>query len=172
MAFRGLRKPCSTVNPPLLEQLNLFKLQKGNFSVSLLKYNHPDEFRPQRGAIKKKYLRRYPLIRTQEDGTVTVEGVSNKALPCPVTWLHPGEAERFRPGENASGDLGNVRSLVDEKYISPSQPKVEYQISKYLMDATPEVKRVCLSDEECIAILKHRFFGRPIFLLKSRHLYA
>ena len=156
MAFRGLRKPCSTVNPPLLEQFNVFKQQKGNFSVSLMKYNHPDEFRVQRGAIKKKYLRRYPLIRTQEDGTVTVEGVSNKALPCPVTWLHPGEAERFRPGENASGDLGNVRSLVDEKYISPSQPKVEYQISKYLMDATPEVKRVCLSDEECIAILKHR----------------
>ena len=143
VAFRGLRKQSPTVNSALLEHLKRFEQQKHDFSVSSLNNNHPNTFRPERGAIKKKYLRKYPLIRTQADGTVTVEGVSNKALPCPVTWIGPDKLERFRPGEYTSGDLGDVKSLVDEKHIHPSQPKVEFQISEQILNAPPEVKRVC-----------------------------
>ena len=114
------------------------------FSVSVIRLEEPfrGEFKPQKGAIKKRYLRKFPLIRTAEDGTTTVEGVSNKQIPCPVPWKEPNKIDRFRPGENASGDLGDVRSLVNEKILNLTEPKVEYELSEDLLESSPEVKRV------------------------------
>ena len=141
-AFRGIRKP--TLHSALSEYFKGIEQQTCKFSVSSLKHMHPDDYQPPKGNIKKRYLKKYPLIRTAEDGTVTVEGVSNKAIPCPVPWFDPGKVDRFKPGEHASGDLGDVRSLVDEKHLDPTQPKVEYEISGELVDSSPEVKRVCI----------------------------
>ena len=141
-ASRAIRKP--TLHFALSENFKSIEQQTCKLSVSSLKYMHPDDFRPPKGSIKKRYLKKYPLIRTAEDGTVTVEGVSNKAIPCPVPWFDPGKVDRFKPGEHASGDLGDVRSLVDEKHLDPSQPKVDYEISEKLLESSPEVKRVCM----------------------------
>jgi len=148
VAYRVLRKPTQTcLHSALLEQSNRNEPQNCQFSISSQKYRHPDDWQPQKGHIKKSYLRKYPLVRTQKDGTVTVEGVSNKAIPCPVPWYDPRPAvkigsERFRPGEHNSGDLSDVVSMVDADKIDPSQPKVDYEISEELLKASPEVKRV------------------------------
>jgi hypothetical protein len=120
-----------------LKQINRLSCYK--FSVSVI---NNFEFMPAKGSIKKRYLKKFPLIRTAEDGTTTVEGVSNKQIPCPVPWKEPKSIERFRPGEHASGDLGDVRSLINEKSLELSEPKVEYELSEDLLESPPEVKRV------------------------------
>ena len=148
VAYRTIGKSISPLlqQPAILshfEQLNVLHCcEFSGTSVNKLKKKFHGEFEPQKGAIKKRYLRKFPLIRTAEDGTVTVEGVSNKQIPCPVPWREPKQVERFRPGEDASGDLADVRSLVDEKYLAPSEPKVEYEPSIELLESPPEVKRV------------------------------
>ena len=103
---------------------------------------HPDDFQLPKGSIKKGYLKKFPLIRTAEDGTVTVVGVSNKQIPCPVPWREPAKIERWMPGEHGSGDMDDLASLVTNKNVDISQPRLEYEASKELLECSPELKRV------------------------------
>ena len=95
-----------------------------------------------KSSIKKRYLRKFPLVRTAEDGTITVEGVSNKQMPCPVPWRQPPQVERWTPGEHSSGDMGDLMSLSQNGPLDISQPRLEYEKSKEYIEAPAEVKRV------------------------------
>ena len=41
------------------------------------------------GHLKKRYLKRNPIIVAQKDGTVKIEGVSDKQFPLPAVWKAP-----------------------------------------------------------------------------------
>jgi len=146
VAFRGLGRtqPQKQLRQPFilkqLEQVN--KVVSCELSISSVNYMDPQDFQLPKGSIKKRYMKKFPLIRTAEDGTTTVEGVSNKQIPCPVPWREPQQVERFMPGEHGSGDLGNVQSLVDESHLEKSQPRLDYESSKELLKSPVEVKRV------------------------------
>ena len=118
-----------------------------------------------KSSIKKRYLRKFPLVRTAEDGTITVEGVSNKQMPCPVPWRQPPQVERWTPGEHSSGDMGDLMSLSQNGPLDISQPRLEYEKSKEYIEAPAEVKRVSLrrkdnvSKGRCKRVLRKGAFG-------------
>ena len=121
---------------------NTNKLVSCSFSTSDVIYYNPETFKLPKGSLKKKYLRKFPLIKKDQDGNYSVEGVSNKQIPCPVNWHEPKKIERFRPGEDSSGDLGNLNSLVDESTLIKSNPRLEFQYNMELIENPPEVKKV------------------------------
>ena len=128
-----LLKQCEKVNIVVSHEL----------STSSILHNHPSYWKVPKGNIKKRYLRKYPLVHTSKDGAVTVEGVSDKQNPLPIAvWKDPGKVERFRPGEHGSGDLGNVESLVPESLLHKSRPRLEFESSKELLESPEDVKRV------------------------------
>ena len=121
---------------------NTNKLVSCSFSTSDVIYYNPETFKLPKGSLKKKYLRKFPLIKKDHDGNYSVEGVSNKQIACPVNWHEPTKIERFRPGEDSSGDLGNLNSLVHESTLIKSNPRLEYQYSNELMELPSDVKQV------------------------------
>jgi len=88
------------------------------------------------GKLKKRYMQKAPIVVTKDDGSVQVEGVSNKQYPEVAPWRQPDYMYRGNPGEDGSGDL--------EIYPEPElkRPMLEYVGLKAYDNATPEVKRV------------------------------
>merc|ERR1719369_263054 len=88
------------------------------------------------GTLKRKYLKRAPIVTTKESGEVIVEGVSNKQYPQVAPWKTPEYMFRGNPGEDGSGDL--------EIYPEPDlkRPMLEFVGHKAYENASPEVKRV------------------------------
>ena len=121
---------------------NTNKLASCSFSTSDVIYYNPETFKLPKGSLKKKYLKKFPLIKKDSDGNYSVEGVSNKQIACPVNWHEPTKIERFRPGEGSSGDLGNLNSLVNESTLKKTNPRLEYQYNNELIENPPEVKKV------------------------------
>lgn len=90
------------------------------------------------GRLKTQYLRRSPIIRVHpDDGTVNVEGVSNKQYPLPVPWLAPKPISRVNPGPKGSGDLRGLPE-VDMTRLQPGLASS----CKALQNASDEVKRI------------------------------
>merc|ERR1719370_2656353 len=56
--------------------------------------------------LKRKYLQKFPPVRKDKEGRVVVDGVSNKAFPCPIPWTQPEVILRDARHEDGSGDLG------------------------------------------------------------------
>jgi len=102
----------------------------------------PDK-RVKRGKskLKKKYLAKFPPIRKDKEGNIVVDGVSNKAFPCPVSWTEPEVIRRDIRHEDGSGDLGSMLELVGGS-VDMSRPRIELEDSKALADAPEEVKRI------------------------------
>ena len=137
---------------PLLANIPISNTKIGECrTFSLTSSNHmPPNVK---GSVKKRYLRKYPLIKTLKDGTVEVEGVSNKYHPCPVNWVEPTKVQRWMPGEYSSGDMGDLVSLTKEGSVDYSQPRIEYRKNAALQDAPPELKRVSLRNSKILSIL-------------------
>jgi len=88
------------------------------------------------GRLKRKYLQRSPIIITKEDGSVYIEGVSDKKTPSVVDYKSPEYLFRGNPGPDGSGDLG----IFPEPDLG--RPRQEFAGLKAYEDASPEVKDV------------------------------
>ena len=95
----------------------------------------------KKGALRKRYLRKFPPIRKDQDGNVVVDGVSNKAFPCPIAWNEPEVIARDARHEDGSGDLGDMKELVGGS-VDLSRPRIELEDSTILAEAPPEVKQI------------------------------
>jgi len=91
--------------------------------------------------LKKKYLQKFPPVRTDKEGRIVVDGVSNKAFPCPIPWKEPEVIERDARHEDGSGDMGSMLELVGGS-VDMSSPRIELEDSSALKDAPEEVKRI------------------------------
>ena len=114
----------------LLPSLNLLQPCRTKIIVS-----HTDKYF-RMGRLKRKYLQRSPIIVTKEDGSVVIEGVSDKKTPSVVNYKSPEYLFRGNPGPDGSGDLG----IFPEPDLS--RPRLEFAGLKAYEDASPEVKDV------------------------------
>ena len=114
----------------LLPSLNFLQPCRTKVIVS-----HSDKFF-RMGRLKRKYLQRAPIIITKEDGSVSIEGVSDKKTPSVVDYKTPEYLFRGNPGPDGSGDLG----IFPEPDLS--RPRKEFAGLKAYEDASPEVKDV------------------------------
>ncbi len=89
------------------------------------------------GRIKRQYLQKAPIIKTEPDGTVTIEGISNKQHPLAVPWIEPQHYSRVNPGEHGSGDL----AIFPEP--DPNRPRSDVAVNcQAYENASPEVRRL------------------------------
>lgn len=88
------------------------------------------------GRLKKKYLSKSPIIVTNPNGSVTIEGVSEKQHPLPAPWRQPEYLFRGNPGPDGSGDM-SILPVPD-----PKRPQLQFAGLKAYEEASPEVKRV------------------------------
>lgn len=114
----------------LLPSLNFLQPCRTKVIVS-----HTDKFF-RMGRLKRKYLQRSPIIITKEDGSVYIEGVSDKKTPSVVDYKSPEYLFRGNPGPDGSGDLG----IFPEPDLG--RPRQEFAGLKAYEDASPEVKDV------------------------------
>jgi len=102
----------------------------------------PDKRRKKgKSRLKWKYLNKFPPIRKDKEGNIAVDGVSDKAFPCPIPWIEPEVIKRDARHEDGSGDLGSMLDLVGGS-VDMSKPRIELEDSKALADAPEEVKRI------------------------------
>jgi small subunit ribosomal protein S15 len=110
---------------------------------------------PGMGKLKRKYLEKAPIINIAVNGTVFVEGVSNKQHPTPVRWVQPAHVYRGNPGADGSGDMG----LFPEPDIS--RPKPMFSGIKAFDEAPPEVQRILSLEmgrrKEAVSVVKEDF---------------
>ena len=89
------------------------------------------------GKLKHKYLQKNPIITNKEDGSVSIEGVSEKQYPLPVPWTNPEYIFVGNPGENASGDMD-----IHPRDLDLNRPLLQCTGLKAFEEAPAEVKRI------------------------------
>ena len=66
----------------------------------------------RQGKLRQKYEKKAPIIKTNENGEVQIEGVSNKQYPQVAPWTQPDYMFRGNPGEFKDYQIGRLQYLI------------------------------------------------------------